>query len=75
MPIHWGAFNLALHAWDEPAETLAKLVTERKVPMVTPRLGAPVELSRVESFDPWWREVTHGTHPVVELPPGERSSA
>ena len=22
LPVHWGTFNLALHAWDEPAETL-----------------------------------------------------
>lgn len=57
LPIHWGTFNLALHAWDEPAETLASLVTQRRVPLVTPRLGAPTELARVEAFDPWWREV------------------
>ena len=25
LPVHWGTFNLALHAWDEPAETLVKL--------------------------------------------------
>ena len=22
LPVHWGTFNLALHAWDDPAETL-----------------------------------------------------
>ena len=22
VPVHWGTFNLAVHAWDEPAETL-----------------------------------------------------
>jgi L-ascorbate metabolism protein UlaG (beta-lactamase superfamily) len=57
LPVHWGTFNLALHAWDEPAETLAVLVAERRVPMLTPRLGQPVEPARVETFDPWWREV------------------
>ena len=25
LPVHWGTFNLAIHAWDEPAETLLKL--------------------------------------------------
>lgn len=25
MPVHWGTFNLALHAWYEPAETLVTL--------------------------------------------------
>src|SRR6185369_10130264 len=24
LPIHWGTFNLAMHAWDEPAETLLR---------------------------------------------------
>jgi L-ascorbate metabolism protein UlaG (beta-lactamase superfamily) len=57
LPIHWGTFNLALHAWDEPAETLAALAAEKKVSMLTPRLGQPVAPSRVEAMDPWWREV------------------
>ncbi len=25
LPVHWGTFNLALHPWDEPAETLLQL--------------------------------------------------
>ena len=25
LPVHWGTFNLAMHAWDEPAETLLAL--------------------------------------------------
>ena len=25
LPVHWGTFNLAIHAWDEPAETLLSL--------------------------------------------------
>ena len=29
LPVHWGTFNLALHAWDEPAETLVELAAER----------------------------------------------
>ena len=24
LPVHWGTFNLAIHAWDEPAETLLR---------------------------------------------------
>ncbi|MBL8917510.1 MAG: MBL fold metallo-hydrolase [Myxococcaceae bacterium] len=57
LPIHWGTFNLALHSWDDPAETLAALVQERGVQMMTPRLGAAVEPVHVERVDPWWREV------------------
>ena len=25
LPVHWGTFNLAIHAWDDPAETLVRL--------------------------------------------------
>lgn len=55
LPVHWGTFDLALHAWSEPAETLAALAKDTHV--VTPRLGRPIEPSRVEHIDPWWREV------------------
>ncbi len=57
LPVHWSTFNLALHAWDEPAETLWKLAHEQKVRLLTPRLGLPFEPARVESPEPWWREV------------------
>jgi L-ascorbate metabolism protein UlaG (beta-lactamase superfamily) len=56
-PIHWGTFNLALHAWDEPAETLLSLVQSQRISLLTPRLGQPTEPSRVDGVDPWWREV------------------
>ena len=55
--MHWGTFNLAIHAWDEPAETLVQLAPARGVHLVMPRLGAAVEPSRVERVEPWWREV------------------
>ncbi|RYZ37554.1 MAG: hypothetical protein EOO72_10475, partial [Myxococcaceae bacterium] len=57
MPVHWGTFNLALHAWDEPAETLVRLATEQQVRLFTPGLGRSLEPSRVEGVTPWWREV------------------
>lgn len=56
LPIHWGTFNLALHAWSEPAETLVTLGAEKQVHLVTPRLGAAFEPARVETVDPWWRQ-------------------
>jgi hypothetical protein len=55
LPVHWGAFNLAIHAWDEPAETLLQLAPARGAHLVMPRLGEPVEPSRAERVTPWWR--------------------
>jgi L-ascorbate metabolism protein UlaG (beta-lactamase superfamily) len=55
LPVHWGTFNLAIHAWDEPAETLLQLAPVHGADLVMPRLGEPVEPSRAERVTPWWR--------------------
>jgi L-ascorbate metabolism protein UlaG (beta-lactamase superfamily) len=54
LPVHWGTFDLALHPWDEPAETL--IAKAGNIQLVTPRLGRAIEPSRIERIDPWWRE-------------------
>lgn len=57
LPIHWGTFSLAMHAWDEPAETLYALGEQRGVPLLMPRLGQAVEPVQVDAVTPWWRAV------------------
>ncbi len=57
LPVHWGTFNLALHAWDEPAETLLRLSDEQKLRVITPKLGLVFEPTQVERPTAWWREV------------------
>jgi L-ascorbate metabolism protein UlaG (beta-lactamase superfamily) len=57
LPVHWGTFSLAMHAWDEPAETLYAHGARLGVPLLMPHLGEPVEPSRVERVQPWWRAV------------------
>ncbi len=53
-PIHWGAFNLALHDWNEPIETLVTSADAAGVDVVTPTLGLPIEPDRAERTT-WWR--------------------
>jgi L-ascorbate metabolism protein UlaG (beta-lactamase superfamily) len=60
LPVHWGTFSLAMHAWDEPAETLLALGAARGVPLVMPRLGEAVEPAQVEAVSPWWRAAGRG---------------
>lgn len=67
LPVHWGTFNLAFHAWDDPAETLVRLAPGRQARLVMPLLGEPVEPSRAERVTPWWRSVS-------ETAPRERAS-
>jgi L-ascorbate metabolism protein UlaG (beta-lactamase superfamily) len=73
LPVHWGTFNLAMHAWDEPVETLLELAPAQGAHLVMPRLGEPVEPSRAERVTPWWREAAArdggGHADVNEEPP------
>jgi L-ascorbate metabolism protein UlaG (beta-lactamase superfamily) len=57
LPVHWGTFNLAMHDWDEPAETLVRLAEPSEVRLVMPRLGEAMEPSLVERVDAWWRPI------------------
>lgn len=54
LPIHWATFNLAMHAWDEPAEVLLANATEG---LMMPLLGEPIEPAFMEEVQPWWRKV------------------
>jgi L-ascorbate metabolism protein UlaG (beta-lactamase superfamily) len=57
IPIHWATFQLAYHAWSEPAETLITEAAKRGVPVLTPLLGQPVEpaASPLPATSAWWR--------------------
>jgi L-ascorbate metabolism protein UlaG (beta-lactamase superfamily) len=57
LPVHWGTFNLALHAWDRPVETLLELAPKRSVQLLMPQLGEAVEPAQDVRVSPWWRAV------------------
>ena len=59
LPVHWGTFSLALHEWDQPAETLLKLAPSREL-LLMPRLGEAVEPAQQRAVQPWWRGVGAG---------------
>ena len=45
MPIHWGLFNLALHAWRQPIERLKVIAQTRSWKIWSPRPGQPTEVT------------------------------
>jgi L-ascorbate metabolism protein UlaG (beta-lactamase superfamily) len=56
MPIHWGLFDLALHAWREPIERMLEVAGERGIKLWAPEPGRPTEVVRgVELRSEWWR--------------------
>ena len=60
LPVHWGTFSLAMHAWDQPPEVLLERAPKAGVRLLMPRLGEPVEPARAGRVDPWWRAVDGG---------------
>ncbi len=58
LPVHWATFSLAMHAWDEPAETLLELSATSAAQLVMPMLGEPFEPGLApQRIAPWWRDV------------------
>jgi L-ascorbate metabolism protein UlaG (beta-lactamase superfamily) len=57
LPVHWGTFSLALHAWDDPAETLLQLAPTHNAQLLMPQLGEAVEPIQAKKPVPWWRGV------------------
>ena len=56
MPIHWGAFKLALHDWDDPIKRITTKADELKIPTFIPEIGQKIDLSNL-NMQPtnWWK--------------------
>ncbi|QKJ30813.1 MBL fold metallo-hydrolase [Mucilaginibacter mali] len=55
MPIHWGTFNLAPHAWYEPAERLLKYAKQKDITLFMPTPGTPAEVEEKGLNTKWWK--------------------
>jgi L-ascorbate metabolism protein UlaG (beta-lactamase superfamily) len=56
MPIHWGLFDLALHAWEWPIERMLEVAGTAGLKLWAPEPGMPTEVARgVEVRSDWWR--------------------
>lgn len=69
IPVHWGTFDRALHAWDEPAETLLSLAEVRRARIAIPELGRAFVPDRLTVPTPWWRDVGRALRPPVAATP------
>lgn len=58
IPIHWGAFALANHAWDEPPKSAVEAAGELNINIATPRIGEKVSYDQIELFtEHWWEDI------------------
>ncbi|HMF53144.1 MAG TPA: MBL fold metallo-hydrolase [Edaphobacter sp.] len=56
MPIHWGLFDLAMHAWRQPIERICEIAAEKGTPLWVPEPGLPTEVVRDTALrSEWWR--------------------
>ena len=57
MPIHWGAFTLALHPWDEPVKESLRISEIMELKCITPKIGSILskETLNKKTLD-WWEE-------------------
>jgi L-ascorbate metabolism protein UlaG (beta-lactamase superfamily) len=69
LPVHWGTFSLAMHAWDQPAEVLLAQATHSGAQLLMPRLGEPIEPAHGLKPAPWWRAVDQLVLPPVRPVP------
>ena len=56
-PVHWGTFNLAFHAWDEPIKRAQTASRASRVELLTPRVGEMVDADRPFASRAWWEAV------------------
>ncbi|MFZ1693659.1 MAG: MBL fold metallo-hydrolase [Flavobacteriales bacterium] len=57
MPIHWGKFSLAMHAWKEPIERVSAKAAQLGIPLLTPRIGRIVNGPDMKLSERWWDEL------------------
>ncbi|GAA2502213.1 MBL fold metallo-hydrolase [Streptomyces gobitricini] len=63
LPIHWGTFNLAPHAWAEPGEWTRDAAEEAGQTVALPVPGQPFEPAGTVPDGPWWRAVSEPVAP------------
>lgn len=54
MPIHWGTFNLALHAWREPVETTLAMARQKGIELFLPKPGMVTDVAGAYNSE-WWK--------------------
>ncbi len=57
MPIHWGAFKLANHPWDDSVERFTLKADEENINYITPMLGETISYQLNPKINKWWTNI------------------
>lgn len=56
IPIHWGAFTLAYHAWTDPVERITRAARNAHIEIATPKIGEKVQIhTGIYPMEHWWK--------------------
>lgn len=54
LPVHWGKFVLAMHAWNDSPKRVTTAGAQRGLLVTTPRIGEPVTVGAHYPQEHWW---------------------
>jgi L-ascorbate metabolism protein UlaG (beta-lactamase superfamily) len=57
LPVHWSAYHLSLHDWDEPIKRTVKAARLKNIELITPHIGEIVDADLPFSSTSWWEKV------------------
>ena len=56
-PIHWCAFTLATHNWDDPILRLESACMKNNLHLATPKIVEKRRIGKKQKFTNWWGKV------------------
>lgn len=56
-PIHWGMFKLGFHTWYDPMVRFQKAVKDKKINLISPKLGEMVIINNDYENHTWWDDL------------------
>ena len=56
MPVHWGKFSLAMHAWNEPIKRVVTEAEQLNIKITTPKLGEKIVINENYPSEKWWEK-------------------
>ena len=57
LPVHWSAYDLSLHDWDEPIKRTVKAAKQKHIKLVTLHIGENIDFSQQFSSSRWWEKI------------------
>jgi L-ascorbate metabolism protein UlaG (beta-lactamase superfamily) len=58
-PMHWGTFNLALHAWYDPIVRVTKAADSLGIKLSTPIVGETITIDENLTTNRWWENLVN----------------